>query len=59
MKISATYKGSSVNIVDVEVNGSNIYVTYVNGSGDLISDQVYLSAGSAWATSATILSGGY
>lgn len=32
MNISATYKGESVTIVDVDVNGGTIYVTYIDDS---------------------------
>ena len=54
MNISATYNGSSVRVVDIGCNGSNIYVTYVNASNQLIVDRAFLSgSGTVLAISAS------
>lgn len=34
MKISAIINGSACQIVDIQRNGSQAYVTYINGSGN-------------------------
>lgn len=34
MKINALLNGVQVQIVDVQRNGSQLYVTYINGSGN-------------------------
>ena len=34
MNVTATYKGASVTIVDITVNGQAIYTSYVDGSGN-------------------------
>jgi hypothetical protein len=54
MNISATLDGESVSIVDIDVNGHNVYVTYVNASSELLTKVKFLST-SAIATSATIV----
>ena len=50
MNVTATYKGSSVTIVDVTKNGSAIYVTYVDGSDVLLVDTTMVPPTSASAT---------
>jgi len=55
MNVSATYKGSNVTIVDVTRNGSSIYITYVDGSGNMFVDNINsLSVNVQIASSATV-----
>lgn len=59
MKITATYKGASVTIVDIDVNGQSIYTTYVDASGNLKTDIDWLQPGQnpvTLALSATVVS---
>lgn len=35
MNITATYKGESVTIVDIDVNGSSVYVSYIDANSVL------------------------
>lgn len=53
MIINGTYKGASVKIVDVEVNGQSIYTTYIDGSGNLKTDLDWLRPGGNPITLAT------
>jgi len=57
MEISATYKGEAVTIVDIDANGSSVYVTYKDASNNLIVDRNAVAPTSATsltiATSAT------
>ncbi len=53
MIVNGTYKGVSVQIVDVEVNGQSIYTTYIDGSGNLKVDIDWLQPGAAPITLAT------
>lgn len=56
MNISATYNGEMVNIVDIDVNGHNIYVTYVDSMSNLKSSITYFGGSpTIIATSATII----
>lgn len=55
MNIQTTYKGESVSIVETNINGHNVYITYIDSNNNLKVDQVYLSANSPIATSSTIL----
>ena len=58
MNVTATYKGQSVTIVDVDVNGSSIYVTYVDASNVMYVDKSMInpmaSAATQIATGATV-----
>jgi len=57
MKVSATFNGSVVQIADIDVNGCQIYVTYVDASSNLIVDKVfYPQSATTIATGATIVS---
>jgi len=48
--------GNNVNIVNVEGNGSQIYVTYKDSSNNLKVDRLYLSGnGTIIGTSASII----
>ena len=53
MNVTATYKGVSVTIVGVEVNGQAIYVSYVDGSGNFKVDIDWLKPGETPVTIAT------
>lgn len=58
MNISATLDGVGVNIVDVDVNGNDIYVTFVDSTTKLIVTKKFLDPTSVYttiATSATIV----
>jgi hypothetical protein len=35
MNVSATYDGSVVNIIDVDVDGTDIYISYIDASQNL------------------------
>lgn len=58
MDVSATYKGEDARILDIDVNGSSIYVTYVNTGGDFKVGQSVmtfpLSASTTIATGVTV-----
>ena len=56
MDISATYKGESVNIVDIDVNGSTAYITYRNAATELVVDRMAFPTSSG-ITSAVIATG--
>lgn len=53
MKVTATYKGQSVTIVDIDVNGQSIYTTYIDASGVLKTDIDWLKPGANPVTIAT------
>jgi hypothetical protein len=53
MDITATYNGASVHIVDIDVEGDNCYITYVDGSSVLKVDKIFLPANSTPYTVAT------
>jgi hypothetical protein len=60
MNIQCNYNGETVNIVNIDVNGSQIYVAYINASNNfLVSNENFsTSAGQTavlLATSATIV----
>ena len=57
MNISAVdQSGNSINIVNVEGNGSQIYVTYTDSSNNLKIDRLYLSGnGTIIGTAASII----
>lgn len=46
MPISATFNGEVVTIVDIDVNGQAIYVSYIDASGNLKVDIKWLQPGS-------------
>lgn len=56
MDISGTYKGQTVNIVDVDVNGSTAYVTFRDTGGTLFVDRIAIPTNSG-VTSAVIATG--
>lgn len=59
MNISAILNGQNVNIVDIDVNGSAIYITYINSSNELKRELLYGNdVIETIATSAVALSGG-
>jgi hypothetical protein len=61
MNITATLNnGQTVNIVAINVNGSSIYISYVDGDSNLRTTQEFLLSagyiGTIIATNATIIS---
>ena len=56
MDISATYKGITANIVDIDVQGSTAYVTYRTTGSELVVDRMALPTNTS-ATSAVIATG--
>lgn len=57
MNISATFQGQTVNIIDIDVNGSAIYVTYLDGAGTIKKSLLYGTDETiSIATCATIIS---
>ena len=52
MKVTATYKGAAVTIVDINVTGMDAYVTFIDASGNLTIDK---SAGLSNTTSASTI----
>jgi len=56
MDISATYKGNTVNIVDIDVNGSTAYITYRTTGSELVVDRISFPTSSG-VTSAVIATG--
>ena len=57
MNIQCTYKGEVVNVVAVEMNGSDIYVTYVYGGKLYVAKDFYPLGAASYtiATSASIV----
>ena len=53
MNVTATYRGASVTIVDITVNGQSIYVSYIDGAGNLKVNIDWLQPGQAPVTIAT------
>lgn len=53
MNITATYKGESVTIVDIDVNGSSIYVSYIDGSDILKVGKDFIAGSETETTIAT------
>jgi len=43
MDVSASFQGSIVRIVDMDVNGSDIYITYVDTSSNLKTTKILMS----------------
>ncbi|MHA2019604.1 MAG: hypothetical protein ACTSXY_15155 [Promethearchaeota archaeon] len=41
MNINVIFKEKSINIVDIDINGSDMYITYVDKDGNLTKDLVY------------------
>jgi len=57
MNVTATLDGDVVTIVDVDINGSDIYIAYVDSSNDVkVTKKLYPlgSTGFIIATSATV-----
>jgi len=53
MDISATFQGSQVRIMEINVNGSDIYVTYVDTSANLNSTKILMDRTLSATTIAT------
>jgi len=53
MNVTATYKGASVTIVDIDVTGQSIYTSYIDASGNLKVDMDWLQPGATPVTIAT------
>ena len=50
MNVSATYKGESVTIIDIDVNGSSIYVSYIDASSVLKISQDFFRGSDVFTT---------
>lgn len=56
MDISTIYNGELVNVVDIDVNGHNIYVTYVDSASNLKTSITFFGGSpTVIGTSATII----
>jgi len=53
MIVNGTYKGVSVQIVDIDVNGQSIYTSFIDASGNLKVDIDWLQPGANPITIAT------
>ena len=53
MDISGTFQGSSVRIMEINVNGADIYVTYVDTSSNLNSTKILMDRTLSATTIAT------
>jgi len=57
MNVTATYNGSSVTICSIVGDGQYAFVSYVDGSGNLIVDKIFVQGEpTTIATSATVVS---
>lgn len=57
MQVSATFEGEAVTIVDVDVNGSSCYVTYITSADELKTSRKIFDVNNndfSIATSATV-----
>jgi len=54
MNVTATLDGESVTIVDIDVNGSQIYITYVDASSNLKTKIKYFEENETIASSAVV-----
>lgn len=43
MNISVTFNGETINIVNIQVNGTEIYITYVDSTGALKVTRAFFS----------------